>query len=367
MITSPIGKLLTGMVVCFLSICSISCLANDDIFISPYGNMNYYKKRTSEKDFSAGTDYDFSIQFARINDQSYLRTTTWKNKTIFEKVILNEGKFFTDGYYVKTSQGLTRNENAGFTYQKADPIANYTSKDPETGIELTCSSRLYDTLFTGVLPRQALTVIKKGKGITIKEVFIEGYGLTILVINGVIYTQILGDYDIKKDMMSTLNYSDPMACVLVNQTNMIFHSNKLSELYKTEKELAATARVSGKPALMELIQLEAKARILSANLSRTFKSTDLGVFTKSVIADYYLTASTIPIVNLEKETSAEEKNQLIAAYRQRIFTSPNIDEISKDIMNGDHFVTSQKKLFQIASQSGIRDHGTFYQSSLCKG
>ena len=59
---------------------------------------------------------------------------------------------------------------------------------------------LTDTVFRG--QKEESSRAEKGKGLAIKGVYLEGFGLMVLVINNVIYPQVLSDYDVKRHMAS---------------------------------------------------------------------------------------------------------------------------------------------------------------------
>ena len=76
---SPLFKNTFKVCLALALVCSFGadCLAIDPLFISPFGNSSYYKKRTSEKDFSFSPEFDFSMQHIRLGADELRRSSTW--------------------------------------------------------------------------------------------------------------------------------------------------------------------------------------------------------------------------------------------------------------------------------------------------
>lgn len=335
------GKRQAGFLLGLLFLIITDCLAREADFFSPFGTTAWYKKRLSEKDFSYSPDPDFSLQVAPLGGNSYLLTTHWKTKTLIEKVTLNNGRFIADERFLKTNGSLRKLNEKGFVIADKNENAVWNYKDPETGIELSCSTRSGDTAFNGVQKLSTLTILKKGKGLNIKEVYIEGYGLCVLVVNGVVYTQLFGDYDIKKDMMSTLGYTDPMACLLVNDENSNFYKEKIGTLIKKCDELTARGRISTSPVREEWQKMEQQLRVLCASMKRCFQGTDYESFTKKTIAYGYTLFCGLSLSNLQQETRNEEQVLIQQAHRMRLYMLPDIDLFGSGFLKADDWVKTQ--------------------------
>lgn len=257
----------TLLPIVFILLFSYHSKAQQSIFLSPFGNKSFYKKRTGEKDFSFSNTYDFSVEYARLGDNTFARFTEWDQKTTFEEVWANEKMLSASGYFVKKGNQYEQISTTG-NMVKRD--SSWTCEDPEKKVPLACKTIRSEQPFNGIQNREVLTVIKKGEGINIKEVYVEGYGLVVLVKNGVIYTQIMSPFDLKKDMMTTLGYTDPNACLLVNETNynyFIQHYQKLwaaydSTMRKTTMNEQEFARLT--------LETETFLRSLSANFYKHF-------------------------------------------------------------------------------------------------
>ncbi|HRG24005.1 MAG TPA: hypothetical protein PLL23_06425 [Chitinophagaceae bacterium] len=351
---SPFFSSILKVCLALALVCSIGpdCLANDPVYISPFGNNSYYKKRSSEKDFSFSPDYDFSMQFIRLGTDEFLRITNWKNKRSTERLVTSKNKLSSEDYYLN-SNGQTRLLKKGGVILAYRAAVEWMYNDSETGIALQCSSRLSDTVFTGVQKRGLLTVLKKGKGLNIKEVYIEGFGLMILVINNTIYTQLMGDYDVKKDMMTTLGYTDPMGCLLVNETNHDFFKGKMKELFDHALTQTKTGRASESSIQASLLKDELKQRVLSATMTRVFSGTDYASYTEKYIAYSYSLLAGITLSSLQTETKEEEKPLLLNAHHQRLFMSPGVDFLDNKFLTGDAWVKQQQNYCRSIQQLAI--------------
>lgn len=351
-------------------VCSFGadCLAIDPLFISPFGNSSYYKKRTSEKDFSFSPEFDFNMQHIRLGADELLRISTWKNKSSLERLVTTKNKLTSIDYYL-TSNGQTRLLSTDGRVMANGISTEWMCKDPETGVELQCSSRLSDTVFAGVQKRGLLTVLKKGKGLNIKEVYIEGFGLMVLVINNTIYTQLMGDYDVKKDMMTTLGYTDPMACLLVNETNHEFIKGKMKELFDNALTLTKTGRASENSIRAALLKDELKQRVLSATMTRVFSGTEYATYTEKYISYSYSLLSGITLSSLQTDTKEEEKPMLLNAHQQRLYMLPGVDFLDNKFLTGDAWVKQQQNYCRsiqqlvIAMTDSLHRH-PFYEKEL---
>lgn len=335
------GKRQYYLLIGLLCFAITDCIANEVDFFSPYGTTSWYKKRTSDKDFSYSPDPDFSLQVAPLGGNSYLLTSQWKNKTFIEKLTLNNGRFIAEERFLKTNGSFRKLNEKGFVIADKNENAVWNYKDPETGIELSCSNRSGDTAFNGMQKLSTLTIQKKGKGLNIKEVYIEGYGLCVLVVNGVVYTQLLGGYDVKKDMMSTLGYTDPMACLLVNEENSNFYKEKIEALIKKCDELSARGRISTSPVREEWQKMEQQLRVLCASMNRCFKGTDNESFTKKTIAYAYTLFCGLSLSNLQQETRNDEQALLQQAHRMRLYMLPDIDFFGSGFLQSDDWIKTQ--------------------------
>lgn len=346
---SIISSVKSCLVISLIFVFGSDCLANNPLFISPFGNSCYYKKRISEKDFSFSPEYDFSLQHMRLGPEEFIRVSTWKNKRNTERLLTVKNKLTSEEYYL-TANGQTRQLNSGSRVLASEADIEWVYTDPETGIELKCSSHAGDTIFSGVQKRGIVTVLKKGKGLNIKEVYIEGFGLMVLVINSTIYTQLLGDYDVKKDMMTTLGYTDPMACLLVNETNQEFFKGKMKELFDHALSLTKTGRASENSIRAALLKDELKQRVLSASMTRVFSGTDYASYTEKIIAYSYSLLSGITLNSLQDDTKEEEKTLLLNANQQRLFMLPSVDFLDNQFLTGDAWVKQQQNFCRSIQQ-----------------
>lgn len=316
-------------------------LATDPLYVSPFGNSSYYKKRSSEKDFSFSPGYDFSMQYIRLGSDDMLRVSNWPDKTSTERLATVNNKLSSGEFYL-TSKGQTRLLLKEGRILATRTMAAWTCPDPETGIELRCSALLTDTVFAGVQKRGKLTVLKKGKGLAIKEVYLEGFGLMVLVINNVIYTQVLSDYDVKKDMMASLGYTDPMACLLVNDANQEFFKGRMKELFDHGLNLSRTGRTSDPAIQAALLQDEMKLRSLAAAMTRVFAGTDYAAYSEKYISYSYSLLSGITLASLQTDTKDAERPLIVNAHHQRLFMLPGVDFIDNKFLSGDAWVKQQQ-------------------------
>lgn len=257
----------TLLPIAFILLFSNHSKAQQSIFLSPFGNKTFYKKRTSEKDFSFSTTPDFSIEYARLGDNTFARFTEMNQKSILEEVSANEKMLSASGYYVKKENQYEQISTAGNSVKRDSA---WTSDDPEKKVPLACKTIRSEQPFNGIQNCEVLTVTKKGDGVNIKEVYVEGYGLVVLVKNGVIYTQIMSPFDLKKDMMTTLGYTDPMACLLVNETNYNYFVQHYQKLWAVYDSTMRKTTLNEQEFARLTLETETFLRSLSANFYKHF-------------------------------------------------------------------------------------------------
>ncbi len=321
----PAFHLTKGLLTSIVLLFSIAVFAANPVFISPFGSTTYYKKRTSEKDFSYSPAYDFSIQYASTGGITMLEITTWKDRTLYEELFINDKTLSVNSAWVKKNNQFTSIATEKNLREKLEDKASWIFEDPETKITLQCTASLSEAKFTGMLPRKVLTVTKKGKGLTIKEVYVEGYGMTVCVINGTIYTQVMADYDIKKDMMTTLGYTDSLACVLVNDRNGSFYINRIKESLKAIDSVSALGDITVPPFNEVTLYNEIKLRTLAANMYRHFSTTDVGEKAEAFIFRSLGSLDIRVIRNTFNNQSQQSNPAVMKALRDWFFVQPDID------------------------------------------
>jgi hypothetical protein len=309
----------------------ICCTAQQSIYISPFGNKTWFKKRTSEKDFSFSTTYDFSIEYARLGDNTFARFTEGDQKTTLEEVWVDENSMSASNYYVKKGAEYELIASWG-NMVKRDSA--WTYEDPEKKVQLSCKAVKTQQPFNGIQNREVFTVTKKGEGINIKEVYIEGYGLVVFVKNGAIYTQMMSPFDLKKDMMATLGYTDPMACLLVNETNYNYFEQYYQKLWATYDSTLRKTTLNEEEFAKLTMETEAFLRSLSASFYKHFGNTSGFGDPAKHFMNYCFTLLTARNFNSMDTTLLVHKQARLRAARLQTYMDNGLDYIDFDRIGG---------------------------------
>ncbi len=314
--------------------------AQNPLFISPWGATIYLKKRKSESDFSFAAEYDYRISHIRLNSRGFFRITEGKTETTGETIGTSDSALGAGYLYRITKAGYTKLDSSQRILAKfGDKPVNWIMKDPSSGKTLQCRSVAGEWKFNSLLPLPCLTITKTAPGLQIKEVYVEGYGLVVYVRNNEIYTQMLGDYQHKADMMSELGYTDSMACLLVNETNFDYYTKKQSDWILTLSKKLSEGPLSWQELNLIITRFECRMRPLIINFVHQFNSSFKGLQPGNIsLRSLSLFWENVGRGNLTGELASgiQGSDSLkIWVIRQQSFLEDGVDRISFDRLGGN--------------------------------